>query len=72
MYVVGYHHHLKVFLVCRYVSDMDFTTPRCKSKATLHEMNEDDVNTDDDDNDVNTATVTSIASNLRPQVSSII
>ena len=56
---------------CVQVSDMDFTTPRCRRKATFHEMNDDDVNTDEDDNDVSTAAVTSTASDLRPQGSDI-
>ena len=50
---------------------MDFTTPRCRRKATFNEMNDDDVNTDEDDNDVSTAAVTSTANDLRPQGSDI-
>ena len=54
---------------------MDFTTPRCKRKATFHEMNEDNVSTDEDDNDVSVVAVSSsnsfMASNLRSQESNI-
>ena len=47
------HHHLKLFLVCQYLI-WTSTTPRCKRKATFHEINEVNVNTDEGDNDVNT------------------
>ena len=43
---------------CVQVSDMDFTTPRCRRKATFYEMNDNDVNTDEDDNDVSTTAAT--------------
>ena len=39
------------------VVDMDFTNPRYKRKAILHEMIEDNVSTDEDDNDVSTSVV---------------
>ena len=56
------------------VADMDFTTPRCKRKASFHEMNEDNVSTDEDD-DVSVVAVSSsssfMACNVKPQESSI-
>ena len=57
------------------VADIDFTTPRSKRKATARELNEDNVNTDEDDNDVSAnvvaASSSSISSNLKPQESAI-
>ena len=56
------------------VADMDFTTPQCKRKASFHEMNEDNVSTDEDD-DVSAVAVSSsssfMACNVKPQESSI-
>ena len=52
---------------CMQVSDMDFTTPRCKRIAIFQEMNEDNVNIDEGEG-VSVAKVTSNENNINADV----